>query len=120
MALLDFFRINLPYGIAKNTKDEWVAFNREYLPLGWNNRESDDNLFEDGKYSNLPIHTKYNGITEKSLQKIAGNEDFIHRDENGKIIKVFLYNDDTNPQSNPKYWDEYFQKLKLLSNFTRK
>ena len=30
MALTDFFRINLPYGIRKNDKGEWVAFNREY------------------------------------------------------------------------------------------
>lgn len=31
MALTDFTRINLPYGIERNEKGEWTAFNREYL-----------------------------------------------------------------------------------------
>jgi hypothetical protein len=39
MALTDFFRINLPYGIQKNDVGEWSAFNREYKPLGWNTDE---------------------------------------------------------------------------------
>lgn len=39
MALTDFFRINLPYGIVRDSKGRWSAFNREYLPLGWNERE---------------------------------------------------------------------------------
>jgi hypothetical protein len=34
--LTDFFRINLPYGMQKNEKGEWMFFNREYVPLGWN------------------------------------------------------------------------------------
>lgn len=34
--LNDFFRINLPYGIAQNNKGEWMAFNREYRPIGFN------------------------------------------------------------------------------------
>jgi hypothetical protein len=36
MSLTDFFRKNLPYGIARNENGEWMAFNREYLPLGFN------------------------------------------------------------------------------------
>ena len=36
MGLFDFFRVNLPYGLKKNSKKEWIAFNREYMPLGWN------------------------------------------------------------------------------------
>ena len=32
----DFLRINLPYGIKKNENNEWAAFNREYLPLDFN------------------------------------------------------------------------------------
>lgn len=49
MALTDFIRINLPYGIERNEKGEWTAFNR--------------------------------------------------------------------PASNPEYWNEYTDKLKLLSQF---
>lgn len=29
--LNNFFRINLPYGIAKNDNDEWMTFNCEYM-----------------------------------------------------------------------------------------
>jgi hypothetical protein len=32
MALSDFFRINMPYGLKRNPSDEWFAFNREYMP----------------------------------------------------------------------------------------
>jgi len=39
MALGDFFRINMPYGMRRNDKGEWFVFNREYKPLGWNTKE---------------------------------------------------------------------------------
>lgn len=32
-------------------------------------------------------------------------------------MAVFLYEDKTNPQSSPMYWDEYFTKIKSLSKF---
>jgi len=32
----NFFRINMPYGIIRNENGEWMAFNREYMPLGFN------------------------------------------------------------------------------------
>ncbi len=35
MALSDFFRINLPYGMMRNESGEWFVFNREYAPLGF-------------------------------------------------------------------------------------
>ena len=34
MALSNFFKINLPYGIKRNENGQWTAFNREYKPLG--------------------------------------------------------------------------------------
>lgn len=116
MALTDFFRINLPYGVSRNSKGEWFAFNREYMPLGWNTQSSKKNIADDNVYSENPVYTKYRGLTEKKLVEIAGSTDRIILDSNGKIERVFLYNDNTNPQSSPKYWDEYFQKIKILSN----
>ena len=111
MALTDFFRINLPYGITKNKNGEWAAFNREYVSLGFN----DDHLKH---LENYPIFTKYKGITEKKLLKIAHHEDDgIQRDDSGNIIKVFLYNDGSNPMNDSKSWDTYFEKIKLLSSF---
>lgn len=115
--LSDFFRINLPYGIAKNSIGEWMAFNREYLPLGY--KDMDLKRDPGTSYSDLPIYTKFNGITDKLLFELAQDESSIQRDENGAIIKVFLYNDGTNPRNQSRdekeLWDTYFEKLKKLS-----
>ncbi|WP_141110447.1 hypothetical protein [Dyadobacter psychrophilus] len=40
-----------------------------------------------------------------------------HLDESGEVWRFFLYEDKTNPQSSPAYWDEYFTKIKFLSKF---
>ena len=86
MALTDFFRINLPYGIVRDSKGRWSAFNREYLPLGWNEREdSPVDINSDNAFGNIPIHTEYEKVTEKKLFEIAGDEKFVERDTDGKI-----------------------------------
>ena len=112
--LSDFFRINLPYGIARNENDEWMAFNREYLPLGYNNRD----------LKGMPIYTKYKAISEKKLIALADDDTSLQRDENGKISKLFLYNDGTNPMNqsgeNKDLWGEYFKKIETLSELKRK
>ena len=107
MALTTFFGINLPYGIQKNDKGEWAAFNREYKPLGWN-----DALLNTPK--ELEIYTPYK-LDEKTLLKITSLSEYVVRDEFGEIVKLFLYNDGTNPLIKPKYWNQYFEKLKQLS-----
>lgn len=118
MALTDFFRINLPYGIARDSKGRWFAFNREYLPLGWNERVNTPvDINSDDAFENVPIHTEYGKVTEKKLLEIAGNEKFVERDIDGKINRIYLYNDRTNPQSSNEYWKDYFSKIKLLSRF---
>ncbi|MFM2268029.1 MAG: hypothetical protein RL757_1470 [Bacteroidota bacterium] len=114
MALSNFFRINMPYGISKNSEGEWMAFNREYKQLGWNSYESSTNVF------NEKLYTKYRGLTENKLRIIAGDEKRIIYGEDGKICKIFLYNDGTNPCSHPEYWDMYFKKIKLLAVLERK
>lgn len=52
--MTDFFRINMPYGMVKNSKGEWCFFNREYTYLG---------SIECGKYKmilhSLPIYRYY-------------------------------------------------------------
>jgi hypothetical protein len=108
MALSDFFRINLPYGLTKNLKGEWFAFNREYKPLGWN---TTDHVNEE----EFPIYTKYKGLTEKRILKIITENERIHRDQNGNIFRFYLYNDGTNPQSSPTHWKKYFEMIKELS-----
>lgn len=113
--LTDFFRINLPYGIKKNSKGEWAAFNREYQPLGFNKTSQ---TLPSEEFDKLFVYTKYTGLTESLLLKIASEERFAKRDEKGKIQMVFLYNDGSNPMkedSNSELWKNYFAKLKLLS-----
>lgn len=113
MALTDFFRINLPYGMKKNQNNEWYFFNREYLPLGWNDKSSN---IKNDDFSDLPIHTSYKGLTEKFLISISYNgEESVRRNEKGEIYQLWFYNDKTNPQSTEKYWPEYFEKIKQLS-----
>lgn len=115
--LSDFFRINLPYGIARNDNDEWMAFNREYLPLGYNNTNSKGMPGHD--YLEMPIYTKYKGISEKKLLLLADKDSSLQRDENGKICRLFLYDDGTNPMNqsrkNKALWMKYFKKIETLS-----
>lgn len=111
MALTDFFRINLPYGIQKNEEGYWSVFNREYKPLGYNESSS---LVD---FNKLPVHTKYKGLTSLQITKLIKNREHIHLNESGEVWRFFLYEDKTNPQSSPAYWDEYFTKIKWLSKF---
>ena len=114
--LNDFFRINLPYGLARNEEGEWMAFNREYMPLGYNDT---NHRTEWRKIESLPIYTKYKGLTENLLLKIAARDgEAIKRDENGEINEVWLYNDATNPMNQTTknlYWKLYWEKLEILS-----
>lgn len=110
MGLFDFFRINLPYGIRKNELGHWASFNREYMPLGSN--------FTLGRVplNEKLIYTSYKGLTDKKIESHFKKE-AIHYDANGKIETVFFYNDKTNPESNPKYWKEYNDNIKFISQF---
>jgi hypothetical protein len=120
MGLSNFFRINMPYGISRNKKGEWFAFNREYLPIGWNSKSHQKSIYVDNVYGEMPIYTKYTGLTEAKLKELGHDKDSIHLDDKGKIERVFFYNDRTNPSSNPKYWPDYFEKLKILGKLSRK
>lgn len=120
--LSDFFRINLPYGIAKNSNGEWMAFNREYMPIGFNTNVLKRKPESD--YSDLPVYTKYREITKDLLLQISDNETDLHKDKEGNVVKLFLYNDNTNPmnqaQDKIELWDKYFEKLKKLAKLNIK
>jgi hypothetical protein len=117
MSLDDFFRINFPYGIKRNNDDSWFAFNREYLPLGWNSTEHIESIYKPDAYNDYPIHTKYKNLTENKILKIIDNPDAIRKDSTGKILTVHFYNDQTNPKISPEYWDRYFKIIKSFSSF---
>ena len=92
--------------MERNNKGQWVVFNRNYKPIGFNQNDF-------VKYEEFPIYTKYKGLTEKLILEI-GNPDSIERDENGKICKFWLYNDGTNPMNNND-WNTYWKKLEKLA-----
>lgn len=110
MPLDNFFRINLPYGLQKDNEDRWTVFNREYLPLS--NIDVHTEFVEDEteKY----VFTKYSGMTENFLLKIAAR---LNRDSSGNLDKIWLYSDADDPlQHNTKEnWNKYFEKLKAIS-----
>lgn len=114
MALFTFFSINFPYGIRKDSQGNWATFNREYVPLGYNTTDLKE-LNNMGLKNGL-IFTSYTGMTERKLKTFFVEED-IKYNHNGKIETIWFYNDGTDPNRNPKYWEEYFNKLKFISQF---
>jgi hypothetical protein len=119
--LSDFFRINLPYGLARNEKGEWMAFNREYKPLGFNTTETSVDartLKENSK--ELPLFSLFFGLTNRFIQEITEyDESAVNRDEQGNIHRFWLYNDSTNPMNQPdkdtEYWVIYWKKLEKIA-----
>lgn len=114
----NFFKYNLPYGIEKNSDNEWIAFNRDYLPLGYHEKITNNEI------AKLPVFASYKGLTEKKLIELAWNPiEGVIRNNNNEIEKIFLYRDDnTNPAiiNNDKTWNQYFERLKKLSILERK
>lgn len=120
--LNDFFRINLPYGIAQNNKGEWMAFNREYRPIGFN--ELSLKGIPGYDYQDIGLYTKYKKSKKKTLEKLAILCPTVYRNDIGEIEKIFLYNDGTNPinttskKLRDELWNEYFEKIKILSELS--
>lgn len=116
----NFFRINMPYGLERNDNGEWTAFNREYVPLGFNDHCEKNKYVGNNPEIQLPIYTRYKNITEDILVKIAETDNSsIVRNNKGEIVKIWLYNDKTNPtnyqKDNEEIWKKYFDKIKTLS-----
>ena len=120
MSLNDFFDINLPYGMKKTGKDEWIVFNREYVPIGWNGKPLNSVIGNHNGFNDIPIKTKYKSFTEHKIESIIKDENFIHRNENNEILEIFFYNDKTNPKISDLCWNDYFNKLKELSKLEKK
>jgi len=122
--LNDFFRINLPYGLARNNNNEWCPFNREYMPLGFKYIYtryrvpcSNSGFKAPVCFEELPVFTKYKNISDKILLQIS---DTVEYDNEGKICRIFLYKDSTNPMNSShdkkKLFASYWNKLEVLSN----
>lgn len=118
MGLTNFFRINLPYGIKKNSDNTWFAFNREYVPLGWNTKENAESVGTViTPYQLYPIHTKYKGLTDAVILKFFKNKELIHFNDNGEISTIFFYNDSLNPTNEGGDWNAYFEIIKSFASY---
>jgi hypothetical protein len=120
MSLTNFFRINLPYGMKKNSDGRWFVFNREYVPIGWTSKPAGSSYDAPNAFADFPIHCKYKDLTDKELLKIITNPDLvklIQKNEAGEIVAVWFYNDRTNPQYKGNDFDDYFRMIKELSTF---
>jgi len=121
MSLSNFFSINMPYGLKRTSNNEWVAFNREYHPLGYNTTNIMPSIYNDNCFLDLPLYTKYKDLTEEIIRKHIRTED-INVDKNGNIQLVFFYSDSTDPSSpdaKASDWDNYFRIIKFITKFQR-
>jgi hypothetical protein len=109
--MITFFRINLPFGIRRIQNGEWMAFNREYLPIGFNSSKT---AITEDDMSRLTVSSRYAGLTDEFLMQIA-TPDRILRDETGHIKSIYLYNETNYPLNNDECWKEYCDKLFKLA-----
>ncbi len=118
--LSDFFRINFPYGLMKNENGEWTAFNRDYLPLGYNKKP--DTFLPEEEYLNLFQFTKYPRMTDSFLVKVALSPDKVKLDESGKICRIWFYDDSTNPVSHDSKlnWSSYWERVEAVAKLSKK
>lgn len=102
MSLSDFRSIYLPYCLKKQTDGSFIVLNREYKPLGFN-------TLTHVKYEDYPISTKFKGLTEKQITKVAYNGKMDHD-------CIFLYNDASIPTSSKENMKNYLDRLQILAN----
>ena len=114
--LSDFFRINLPYGMVRNENNQWMAFNRENKPIGYNTDEPIETRLPEYAH----VYTFFPGLHNQFIMELTGyNENDVKRDEQGNICQFWLYNDATNPMNQPDEkndcWEKYWEKMELLA-----
>ena len=109
--------------MIRNSKNEWMAFNREYQPLGYSKVSRSEHFDGDYFFSDLPAYTKYTGLTEDIIREIFEPEN-ICVNNTGEIKQVYFFDPDRTDPSHPstinrvkKKWDNYFNKIKLLSKY---
>ena len=113
MALNSFLSINLPYGLIRNDKGEWATFNREYMQLGMGKTDSFKS-YNSAHFKEQHLYVKYTDLTEDLLAYLGSSYD-VKKDEKGNICELRLFHPENHPLSDPKIWNDYFDKLKFLA-----
>lgn len=104
MALTDFFRINMPYGLrVRVDTHEIAAFNREYAPLGCNKADA----------GNL-LYTKYDNVVDVLSAFQPDDKQVTGENE----VTCFFYNDNTNPTNSEDdvFWNLYLLRIRVMSH----
>ncbi len=120
MALSDFLRINLPYGMRKNESGKWFTFNREYHILGFNQVDYVSEMSTLEPFDKLPVYSDFKGLTDEKILKLINENCKVEYNENGSIKIVFFYFDGAVPNTSLKLWNEYQNVLYKLSKFQSK
>lgn len=107
------FKINEIYGIRKNDSMEWVAFNRDYTPLGTERKSPMVKDYVDDK--DFPLFGLSKNIKDNELKAVAWDGKEGIKMHEGSIEFVFLYADNCSPWLSKKYLDEYYVRLKKLN-----
>lgn len=105
--MIDFFRLNMSYGMEKNKEGKWMVFNRYYAPLGLE--------FKPNDLSNYFI--EYENLTDEKIKKIIDNDNFIET-ANGIITRVWFYDDNSTPSKmklDKDAWNIYQMRISKLT-----
>ena len=114
MDINDFFRINMPYGIRKDNNGRWVAFNREYLPIGWNKAKSEIRIDSADTLEHIPVFTRYKELTHSEVAKVIKDIDLLHIVDN-ELKTIYFYGDNNYPPSSDENWLKYSTIIRYFS-----
>lgn len=67
-----------------------------------------------------PCFTHYPDLTDEIIDMLVDEKSLIQRDKSGKIVRVFFYENRTNPVYQPQYWDVYFDLIKNFATLVTK
>lgn len=106
MPLTNFRQMCLPYCLKKGDGGRWTILNREYMPLGFSERN-----FE--VIAKIPVSYALKNAGPKVMKSLAH-----HVQDNGN--SVYLYDDGCLPDSSKKNWLQYQEKLWKLTKLRKK
>lgn len=98
-------RLMLPYGLVLQPSKNYVVFNRNYKPIGFNLGE----WCEEARwvaYEDYPVEVALN-ITPKIATSLSDRAD-------PDVTKIYLYNDGCPPWHDAKSMAAYFKRLTIL------
>ena len=100
----EYFKIQMPRGLSRNSLGEWVAFNYYGKPLGVN--ELGERVYEES-----PEPGKYRHLPHKVVFELPQPMENFEYDRDGKVCRIFLYDEHSMPFNVPKKWFGVWMKI---------